>query len=239
MRGEISISTQRILLVEDNEDNQFIIEMMLSDTPYLVDIVENGEMACQQVMGQEYALILMDMQMPVMDGYTATRMIRKWEKDQERFPIPIIALTAHSLKEDQLKSLDAGCNFHLTKPINLQHLLETIETYVRHSIPPESPITMDKIKVALNNEFKNIIPRYLENREHNIIAILEWLELRDYEKIRVLGHSLKGSGTSYGFTRISEIGHQLELSSQKRDHAAIIENVQHLKDYLTRIQITY
>ncbi len=73
-----------------------------------------------------YDLVLMDMQMPVMDGYTATRTIREWESQSGLKPTPIIALTAFALKEEMQKSLDAGCNAHLTKPIKKATLLEAI-----------------------------------------------------------------------------------------------------------------
>ena len=73
-----------------------------------------------------YDLVLMDMQMPVMDGYTATRRIREWEQNQSADPALIIALTAYALKDDEQKSLDVGCDLHLTKPIKKAQLLETI-----------------------------------------------------------------------------------------------------------------
>jgi len=71
----------------------------------------------------------MDMQMPVMDGYTATREIRQWEKAQARTAVPIIALTAYALKEDEKKSLDAGCTVHMTKPIKKVKLLAALVDY--------------------------------------------------------------------------------------------------------------
>ena len=80
-------------------------------------------------MSEEYDLILMDMQMPVMDGYTATQSIRTWERDQGAAPTPIVALTANALKEDIQKSLDAGCTTHLTKPIRKAVLLDTIREH--------------------------------------------------------------------------------------------------------------
>jgi len=119
----------RILLVEDSEDNRFLMIAYFKHTHYEVDIAENGEMAVEKFKAREYDLVLMDMQMPVMDGYTATRIIRSWEGAQGRRHTPIIALTAFALKEDEEKSLAAGCDSHLNKPIKKAKLLETIAAY--------------------------------------------------------------------------------------------------------------
>ena len=119
----------RILLVEDSEDNRFLMIAYFKHTHYEVDIAENGEMAVEKFKAREYDLVLMDMQMPVMDGYTATGIIRSWEGAQGRRHTPIIALTAFALKEDEEKSLAAGCDSHLNKPIKKAKLLETIAAY--------------------------------------------------------------------------------------------------------------
>ena len=121
----------RILLAEDSQHNRFLIQSYLKNTLYQLDIAENGEIAVGQFTSGEYDLVLMDVQMPVMDGYTATKAIREWEKEQGVEPTPIIALTAHALNEDAQKSLDAGCTDHVTKPINRVLLMETIYEYTR------------------------------------------------------------------------------------------------------------
>jgi len=116
----------RILLVEDFADNRMLVQAYLTETPYRLDIAENGEIAVEKYIGGQYDLVLMDMQMPVMDGYAATERIRKWEKEHGVGPTPIIALTANALKEDARRSLDAGCTAHLTKPIKKTPLLKAI-----------------------------------------------------------------------------------------------------------------
>jgi CheY-like chemotaxis protein len=118
-----------ILLVEDSQDNQLLIKSYLKAMAHQVDQAENGQIAVEKFTNQHYDLVLMDMQMPVMDGYTATTLIRDWEREQGRKPTPIIALTAHALKADEQKSLDAGCTSHLTKPIKKAALLEAIQKY--------------------------------------------------------------------------------------------------------------
>ncbi len=118
-----------ILLVEDNEDNRLLISTYLKKTPHRLQMAENGAIAVEAFKSAKYDIVLMDMQMPVMDGYAATREIRKWEKSQGKTAVPIIALTAYALKEDEKKSLDAGCTGHMTKPIKKVKLLEALAEY--------------------------------------------------------------------------------------------------------------
>jgi len=119
----------RILLVEDFPDNRMLVESYLKGTPYRIDIAENGEIAVGKLKSGQYDLVLMDIAMPVMDGYTATREIRKWEKENEVSPTPIIAVTASALKEDKQKCLDAGCTAYLTKPVKKRTLLGAIREH--------------------------------------------------------------------------------------------------------------
>ncbi len=115
-----------LLLVEDNPDNRLLIKAYLKREPYDIDEAENGAEALALYKENAYDLVLMDVQMPVMDGHTATREIRAWEAAEQRTGTPIVALTAHAIKEDTEKSLAAGCTAHLTKPIKKQTLLSAI-----------------------------------------------------------------------------------------------------------------
>ncbi|MGQ0554747.1 MAG: PAS domain S-box protein [Nitrospiraceae bacterium] len=116
----------RILLVEDLEDNRDVVALFLKDTPYQIDMAENGAVALQKFQTGHYDLVLMDMQMPVMDGLAATAAIREWERAQQRRPTPIVALTANAFKEEADKCLAVGCTAHLTKPIKKKTLLSAI-----------------------------------------------------------------------------------------------------------------
>jgi two-component system sensor histidine kinase/response regulator len=118
-----------LLLVEDSADNRLIIQAYFKRASDHIDIAENGAIAVEKFKSGQYDLVLMDVQMPVMDGYTATSEIRKWEREQGREETPIIALTAHAMKEDAQKSLDAGCTDHLTKPIKRATLMEAVQKY--------------------------------------------------------------------------------------------------------------
>ena len=123
---QTALAPCRILLVEDLEDNRDVIALFLKDTPYQVDMAENGAIALQKFQTGRYDLVLMDMQMPVMDGLEATAAIRAWERVQQRRPTPIVALTANAFKEEADKCLAAGCAAHLTKPIKKKTLLTAI-----------------------------------------------------------------------------------------------------------------
>lgn len=116
----------RILVVEDSPDNQLLIKAYLKATPYRVDIAENGRIACDMVTVGRYDLVLMDVHMPVMDGFTTTATIREWERRQGIPPTPILAVTAYAYPEDKRRIKAAGCNGVLAKPIKRATLLEAI-----------------------------------------------------------------------------------------------------------------
>jgi CheY-like chemotaxis protein len=118
----------KILLVEDNEDNRLLIRAFLKSTPHQVQMAENGAVGIEMFKKANYDIVFMDMQMPVMDGYTATREIRRWEREKKRPAVPVIALTAYALKEDEEKSMNAGCDGHLTKPIKKQEILAALQS---------------------------------------------------------------------------------------------------------------
>ncbi len=117
----------RILLVEDNEINQIIAEELLKSDGYHVSIATNGQEAIDMLANGSYALVLMDIQMPVMDGLTATKLIRD---SGEYKDLPIIAMSAHAMKGDREKSLAGGMNDHLTKPIDPELLSATIRKWI-------------------------------------------------------------------------------------------------------------
>ncbi len=116
----------RILLAEDSPDNCNLIRAYLRNHPYTLDPAENGQVALTKFMRGCYDLVLMDVNMPVMDGYTAVRKIRQWEYQQGRTSTPIAALTASATEEDVRRSAEAGCTTHVSKPIKKARLLDTI-----------------------------------------------------------------------------------------------------------------
>jgi PAS domain S-box-containing protein len=127
--SEISSS---ILLAEDLEDNAMVIKAYLKNTNHQLVIVKDGKQAVDIIQsGKKFDLILMDIQMPVMDGLEATQQIRVWEKENGHSRTPILALTSHAMNGDEEKSLVAGCNSHITKPVTKKKLLEMIDQFVK------------------------------------------------------------------------------------------------------------
>jgi PAS domain S-box-containing protein len=120
----------RVLLAEDSPVNRLLIREYLAATPLTLDEAENGEIAHEKFASGRYDLVIMDMRMPVMDGYAATRAIREWERLNDASRTPVIALTASALKTDVDRCLEAGCDQHLSKPIKLKDLLEAIAVAV-------------------------------------------------------------------------------------------------------------
>lgn len=122
--------THSILLVEDNPDNRLLIKAYLKREAFVIDEAENGAEALEKFKAKQYDLVLMDVQMPIMDGHAATREIRAYENVSNAVPTPVIALTAHAIKEDMDKSIAAGCSAHLTKPIKKQVLLAALAEHL-------------------------------------------------------------------------------------------------------------
>ena len=119
-----------LLLVDDSPDNVLLVKAYLRTAGYDIDVAENGEIAFAKFKAKNYDLVLMDMEMPIMDGYTATSLIREWEAAQGHGAKPILALTAYAFEEDLQKSLNAGCTDHITKPVRKAKLLEVLNQYL-------------------------------------------------------------------------------------------------------------
>jgi DNA-binding NarL/FixJ family response regulator len=159
-----------------------------------------------------YDIVLMDIQMPVMDGYEATRQIRQWELSRGRMATPVLALTAYALEEEIRKSYEAGCVGHLTKPVSKSALIEAIRRHVKDIPVAEGTFaageagneTSATTVVKIDRDLEDLIPGYLEKRLADVTSIREAAGKNDFEMIRVLGHTMKGSGGGYGFDRITE-----------------------------------
>jgi CheY-like chemotaxis protein/HPt (histidine-containing phosphotransfer) domain-containing protein len=227
----------RILLAEDSPDNCTITVAYLEDTPYRVEIAETGAIACEMFMVGHYDLVLMDRQMPVMDGLTATRKIRAWEQANGRPPTPIIALTASALKGDREKCLAAGCTAFLTKPIKQEVLLQAIKERSVTAPPSseEESKRIEAIPVRVEHKFAHLIPAYLLNCRQNVVAMADALDRVDFETVTFLGHQMKGSGGAFGFQAITDIGAALQEAAESADTVASRKSVRDLSSYLDRV----
>jgi CheY-like chemotaxis protein len=138
----------KILLADDSPDNRLLIRAYTKKTPYILTETENGQLAVDHFMSATYDLVLMDIQMPVLDGYGAVRAIRKWEQEKGQRRTPIIALTAAALEEDVRRAKEAGCDLHVSKPVKKSTLLEAVANAVASArcddpgegaVPPAAP----------------------------------------------------------------------------------------------------
>ena len=134
--NEISFQDMRALLVEDNMINMEIAQMLLDQEGFLVETAENGKIALEMTAASQpgyYDVILMDIQMPVMDGYTATQAIRSLP-DKRLADIPIIAMTANAFQEDIRKAEEVGMNGHIAKPLDIPDMRATLERVLKHTL---------------------------------------------------------------------------------------------------------
>lgn len=230
--GQRSERPLRILLADDSPDNRFLIERFLSKTIHSLDLAEDGQEAIDKVTGGHYDLVLLDMDMPVKDGFEAVAELRAWERAERasREPIPVLALTAYALDSHRQRALDAGCSDHLTKPISKAKLLEVVGSYALRNEP---------IVVQVDPEIADLIPGYLEARQSDLAQLHQALGQEDWEVARRLGHTIKGTGGSYGFSRLTEVGGALEAAALEADAEAFVRHLGELEDYLARIEPRY
>ena len=216
----------RILIVEDSEDNIVLMNAYLKDCGFELDFAENGKIAVEKAKSGKPDLVLMDVQMPVMDGLEATRAIRQWEARTHAHPIPILALTAHAAEEEIGKSLAAGCTEHLTKPIKKATLLEAISRHIGGKIRSTPP-----------KDIEGLVPHYLENVRRDMHEVLADLDSKDCKIALRVGHHFKGSGESYGFPEITRAGAAVELAAMAANEDEIRSQILALAVFLDHVEV--
>jgi PAS domain S-box-containing protein len=243
----------KILLVEDSSDNRMLIEAYLKGGNYQIDEAENGQSAIAKFMASKYDLVLMDIQMPIVDGYMAVRAIREWEAKQNLARTPIIALTASAMNEAVSRSLEVGCDSHVSKPVKRATLLAAIreatamerpETSApgqagNGSSPAATAAAPGKIVVEVDADLSDLIPDYLVHKRADSTALDAAIERSDFTAIGALGHRMKGDGGSYGFDPISEIGAHLMDAARRRDGSDARRLAYQFADYLARIEVVF
>lgn len=215
IKEELSnLAKSDVLLVEDNELNQEIIQGLLQNTKINIEIANNGEEALQKFKNGNYELILMDLQMPIMDGYEATKLIREIDKN-----IPIVAISANVVDEDVKKTKIVGMNEHLNKPINPEQLYKICLKYI--------PKQDNDVKIV--PKFKTIDTAvglsHMEGNEKLYFKILNGFLSRykeldfsnlDEEEVYKTVHTLKGLSASIGATSLYEILKQFDDTKDKK-----------------------
>ena len=223
-----------ILLADDSDDNRTLILAYLRRTGSSIDVAENGAVALGLFRKKQYDVVLMDVEMPVMDGYTATRAIRDAERDTGAAATPVLALTAHAFLDMAEKGAAAGFTEILTKPIRNVTLLQALAKYNSGRNAP--PLT---IKVAVEEGMEEVVPGYLAKRKADIPLYAAALEKGDMDAIRRLGHRMKGTGTGYGFPALTELGGILEKAAQRADAEEVGRAIQQCQSYLNAVELEY
>ena len=219
-----------------------LLQAYLASAQYDVDIVENGAEAVQKVEAGRYDVVFMDMQMPIMDGYTATRSIRAWEQSQGRSPLPIIAVTAYALSGDRSKCLDAGCSGYLAKPIKKEALFAAIDEHVHNSRPAmetEDAAGESAPTVRADPEISELIREFMRDMQGRPSTLTKALRAKDYQTIRTLGHQMKGEGGTFGFDAISTLGAKLEQAAIAENDETVQKTLLELSSYLERVKVEY
>lgn len=229
-----------ILLAEDNPVNQEVALIMLESCGLKVTLAENGEQACDLAAEQNFDLVLMDIQMPVMDGLTATQEIRQLEAEKrENRLLPVIALTANAMEGDMERCIESGMNGYLSKPFTIEQLIEAVEPWLSDTAPktrksdkteehsgPVDPLALEKI-VALKPEqaeilIDKVVGIFLTTLEKTRCRLSGYQVEDDADEIRSLAHSLKSSSANVGAMKLSSLCRQLEeaASSGGRESVA-------------------
>jgi PAS domain S-box-containing protein len=235
------IEKGKILVAEDVELNQFLAKHILESWGIMVDIANNGKEAVDLVKQNFYDLILMDIQMPEIDGIEATRIIRKTE-DPVKSSIPIIALTANALKGDDQRYLAAGMNDYITKPYTEEKLFKIISKYLKADnhmnentdiIPPEQHSeTSAEIKstdmklydtsmieiVGKNNPafVKTMIQLFIDTIPPDLAKLREAAKSEEWEKVSFSAHKMKSTIDSMGISSIKTVIRKLELKEDPK-----------------------
>jgi len=231
------VETTTVLLVEDNEVNQEVAAAMLRRRGYRVDVVENGQDAVDAVARKPYDAVLMDCQMPVMDGYAATEELRRREVD-----VPIIALTAHGLDGERERCLAAGMDDFLAKPVLLDDLRGAFQRSrceegagasekdeLKDATPPLRPTelpVLDPGRIASLRRLgeltgqplvRDVVDGFLKETPGRLDRMRGALVRGDAEELAFIAHSLKGSSGQLGALRVAALSGELEGRGKNED----------------------
>ena len=223
----------KILLAEDNLINQKVAIRTLYSAGYEVDAVMNGEQAVRALTQNHYDLILMDVQMPDVDGFAATKMIRALPEPKNK--VPIIAITAHALIGDRERCIEAGMDEYVPKPVVAKDIIRLIDHFLKVNYHDDKKVLeevydfrlfdFERLKqISLGDEVfeKDLLGDYLVDAEQKLLMLRELHSNGEINKIVDLAHTLKGSSYSVGAKLVGDEALGIELSAKNND----LENVE-------------
>ncbi len=232
----------RALLVEDNPVNLKVAARLVENLGLSIDTAENGQIALDKISRNHYDLVFMDCQMPVMDGYQATRALRKREQERGLPRLPVIAMTANAMAGDRQKCLDSGMDDYLSKPIKKDLLQETIQRWLQRRPQPKNPAPaqprpqtattatdsetaaspiLDETVVAdlleiMGDDFIELLEVYLRDAPKLVQQIRQAAAAGDIQQLISPAHSLKSSSANVGAMRLSELAKRMELGARQQ-----------------------
>ena len=226
-----------VLVAEDNTVNQRIVLKMLKKLGYRADVAGNGAEAIRAVQKVPYDVVLMDCQMPEVDGFEATRGIREREKEEPlgKGHLPIIAMTALALKGDRERCLEAGMDDYLVKPVKVETLNETLNRWIPAEVEGGSPGQQDvRTNAVLDGDLlrswrtltqegkedflSEVIDLFIDNSSSLLMGLAQAIERRDSQRIQALAHKLKGSCAHLGALAMVDLCAELETLGEKCAH---------------------
>ena len=222
----------RILLAEDNSINQKVALAMLEKLGFRADVVANGEEAVKALEAVPYDLVLMDCQMPEMDGFEATRAIRGAGASVRNPNVPIVAMTAGALEGDREACIEAGMDDYIPKPVSPQALAEMLEKWLSEAEkpgpsdstpetpPPEEAFDRAGMMERLGGDeelAREIMVLFLEDAPRRMELLREGLEEQDAPQVRLQAHTLKGAGGNLGAVALQEVAFQIENAAEAGD----------------------
>jgi signal transduction histidine kinase/CheY-like chemotaxis protein/HPt (histidine-containing phosphotransfer) domain-containing protein len=213
----------KVLLAEDTPDNQMLISMYVRRTGAEVTVVENGKLACDKAMSEHFDLILMDMQMPVMDGIQATQRLRDAGYDK-----PIVALTANALQQDKERCVQAGADDYLTKPLDLTRFHAVMKRYLQPGNSDAQPSEHIAQRQGEEKEYQKLVNRFVARLPELAAKIKQSLAEENWAELRSTVHQLKGMGASFGFDEISQAAEQLQMDLDNDIFDQVLQQTSHL-----------
>lgn len=213
-----------VLLVDDHADNRDLLTHILHKTGVRVFTAENGQLGFQKAQSREFDLILMDMQMPVLDGLNATRLLRL-----SGFDGPIIALTANTTLEDKQAALEAGCNDFLTKPIDHQRLYDILVCYLSHLDRPRS-LESESAAIAVIPGYDELRHRFRSELPASIAAMREAQARGDLSTLATLSHQLRGVGGSFGFEEVTRLAAIIETKARQGNLEGLVSQFDSMEE---------
>ena len=248
----------QILLAEDNIINQKLAVNLLQKAGYSVDVVDNGQMAVDAMLQKDYTLVLMDVQMPEMDGLEATQAFRTKEMSGKH--IPIIAMTAHAMKGDRDMCLAAGMDGYLSKPLDPQEFFQTINLWINRSlpgtgslppvadpietqqktapIPPGKPLNLVEALPRFGDDldfFKTMLGEFIKNLPERITQLEEAITQRDIKAVTRLAHNLKGAASNFSAEGVRSAAAALEMNGANGDILHANEAIDKIKIELPKL----